>query len=64
MNTEIKERKMTQRQQRVPLGELARPEELESTKNDHEKTTAKIMQKMVKELKFQLIKNSNQTQAG
>jgi hypothetical protein len=50
MNTEIKERKMTQRQQRVPLGELARPEELESTKNDHEKTTAKIMQKMVKEL--------------
>ena len=41
MNTEIKERKMTQRQQRVPLGELARPEELESTKNDHEKTTAK-----------------------
>ena len=41
---------MTQRQQRVPLGELARPEELESTKNDHEKTTAKIMQKMVKEL--------------
>ena len=50
MNTEIKERKMTQRQQRVPLGELAKPEELESTKNDHEKTTAKIMQKMVKEL--------------
>ena len=41
---------MTQRQQRVPLGELARPEELESTKNDHEKTIAKIMQKMVKEL--------------
>ena len=50
MNTEIKERKMTQRAQKVVLGELAKPEELESTKNDHEKTTAKNMQRMVKEL--------------
>ena len=32
MNTEIKERKMTQRAQKVVLGELANPEELESTK--------------------------------
>ena len=50
MNTEIKERKMTQRAQKVVLGELAKPEELESTKNEHEKTTAKNMQRMVKEL--------------
>ena len=53
MNTEIKDRRLTQRRGNDKIGGLLNPDELDDTNVDHEKQTGQNMKRMIKELNKQ-----------